>query len=228
MMKNLRASRGKFFIERLIAEGEHDRQDFKYTINDARKIARSLSAFANHRGGRLLIGVKDNGTVAGVRSEEDIYMIETAAQIYCRPEPSVTFHAYKANDEGAQVIVAEVAPSDIRPIYVQEDDGTQKAYIRVADENILAPELLVRAWRRQNSPQGSLLTLNAVETTVIDTIAASAGGMISSEQLIRTVKASRFTIEEAITKLAAIGTVGFRYHGGEFMLVLKDQSEAIG
>ena len=102
-------------------------------------------------------------------------MIETAAQIYCRPEPSVTFHAYKANDEGAQVIVAEVAPSDIRPIYVQEDDGTQKAYIRVADENILAPELLVRAWRRQNSPQGSLLTLNAVETTVIDTIAASAG-----------------------------------------------------
>ena len=79
MMKNLRASRGKFFIERLIAEGEHDRQDFKYTISDARKIARSLSAFANHRGGRLLIGVKDNGTVAGVRSEEDIYMIETAA-----------------------------------------------------------------------------------------------------------------------------------------------------
>ena len=220
MMKNLRASRGKFFIERLIAEGEHDRQDFKYTISDARKIARSLSAFANHRGGRLLIGVKDNGTVAGVRSEEDIYMIETAAQIYCRPEPSVTFHAYKANDE--------VAPSDIRPIYVQEDDGTQKAYIRVADENILAPELLVRAWRRQNSPQGSLLTLNAVETTVIDTIAASAGGMISSEQLIRMVKASRFTIEEAITKLAAIGTVEFRYHGGEFMLVLKDQSEAIG
>ena len=155
MMKNLRASRGKFFIERLIAEGEHDRQDFKYTISDARKIARSLSAFANHRGGRLLIGVKDNGTVAGVRSEEDIYMIETAAQIYCRPEPSVTFHAYKANDEGAQVIVAEVAPSDIRPIYVQEDDGTQKAYIRVADENILAPELLVRAWRRQNSAQCS-------------------------------------------------------------------------
>ncbi len=172
MMKNLRASRGKFFIERLIAEGEHDRQDFKYTISDARKIARSLSAFANHRGGRLLIGVKDNGTVAGVRSEEDIYMIETAA------------------------------PSDIRPIYVQEDDGTQKAYIRVADENILAPELLVRAWRRQNSPQGSLLTLNAVETTVIDTIAASAGGMISSEQLIRMVKASRFTIEEAVTMAA--------------------------
>ena len=128
MMKNLRASRGKFFIERLIAEGEHDRQDFKYTISDARKIARSLSAFANHRGGRLLIGVKDNGTVAGVRSEEDIYMIETAAQIYCRPEPSVTFHAYKANDEGAQVIVAEVAPSDIRPIYVQEDDGTRREY----------------------------------------------------------------------------------------------------
>ena len=46
-----------------------------------------------------------------------------------------------------------------------------------------------------SSPQGSLLTLNAVETTVIDTIAASAGGMISSKQLIRTAKASRRVLE---------------------------------
>ena len=112
MMKNLRASRGKFFIERLIAEGEHDRQDFKYTISDARKIARSLSAFANHRGGRLLIGVKDNGTVAGVRSEEDIYMIETAAQIYCRPEPSVTGnddHALPMMSMGAKGLISVVS-----------------------------------------------------------------------------------------------------------------------
>lgn len=49
------------YIRQLVSEGEHCHQDFKFEISDARKIARSLSAFANTEGGRLLIGVKDNG-----------------------------------------------------------------------------------------------------------------------------------------------------------------------
>ena len=62
------------YIHALIAEGEHQQQDFKFEISDARKIAKTLSAFANTDGGRLLIGVKDNGKIAGVRSEEEKYM----------------------------------------------------------------------------------------------------------------------------------------------------------
>ena len=50
----------------MIAEGEHQQQDFKTRIDDSRKIARTLVAFANADGGRMLIGVKDNGTVSGV------------------------------------------------------------------------------------------------------------------------------------------------------------------
>ena len=68
-------------LHHLIAQGEHQQQDFKYEISDARKIARTLSAFANTEGGRLLIGVKDNGKIAGVRSDEEIYMGEAAAAI---------------------------------------------------------------------------------------------------------------------------------------------------
>ncbi|WP_418631273.1 helix-turn-helix domain-containing protein [Waltera sp.] len=35
---------------------------------------RSVSAFANTRGGRLLIGVRDDGHISGVKSEEEIFM----------------------------------------------------------------------------------------------------------------------------------------------------------
>lgn len=52
------------YIQDLILEGEHEHQDFKYQITDARKIARSIAAFANNSGGHLLIGVKDNGNIA--------------------------------------------------------------------------------------------------------------------------------------------------------------------
>ena len=81
----MRPNSDKVYLQQLIAEGEHQQQDFKFEISDARKIARSLSAFSNTDGGRLLIGVKDNGRIAGVRSEEEIYMIEAAAKLYCRP-----------------------------------------------------------------------------------------------------------------------------------------------
>ena len=73
------------YIHDRIAEGEHQQQDFKFEISDARKIAKSLSAFSNTDGGRLLVGVKDNGKIAGVRSEEEVYMIEAAAKLYCKP-----------------------------------------------------------------------------------------------------------------------------------------------
>lgn len=94
------------YIHTLIAEGEHQQQDFKFEISDARKIAKTLSAFANTDGGRLLIGVKDNGRIAGVRSEEEKYMIEAAAQLYCIPEIDYTLQTYIV--EGKQVLVATI------------------------------------------------------------------------------------------------------------------------
>ena len=78
-MKDIRGIKGKFYIASLIEEGEHEHQDFKFAVSDARKIARSLSAFANNDGGRLLIGVKDNGAIAGVRNEEDIFVLRAAS-----------------------------------------------------------------------------------------------------------------------------------------------------
>ena len=48
------------YVQQMIEEGEQT-QDFKMRIDDAAKIARTLVAFANTDGGRLLIGVKDNG-----------------------------------------------------------------------------------------------------------------------------------------------------------------------
>ena len=67
----------KRYILSLIKEGEHQQQDFKYRVSDACKLAKSVSAFANTDGGRLLIGVRDDGNLSGVRSEEEIYMMQS-------------------------------------------------------------------------------------------------------------------------------------------------------
>ena len=121
-IKNFRAIHDKEYILELIEEGEHEMQDFKFSISDSRKIARSISAFANHSGGRLLVGVKDNGNIAGIRSEEEFYMIEQAAEMYCKPAQTVSQRLYCA--DGKYVLLVEIQPADSRPVMAQDDNHT--------------------------------------------------------------------------------------------------------
>ena len=100
-------------ILQLVTEGEHVHQDFKFAITDACKIARSLSAFSNTEGGRLLVGVKDNGKIAGIRSAEEIYMVEVAATRYCRPSVTLDSQIYKV--DGKDVLEVSVAESQHKP-----------------------------------------------------------------------------------------------------------------
>jgi predicted HTH transcriptional regulator len=47
-----------------------------------------MVSFANNKGGRLLIGVADDGTIKGVKSEdEERYMITKAAHLVFQPRP---------------------------------------------------------------------------------------------------------------------------------------------
>ena len=179
------------YIRALISEGEHVRQDFKFEISDSRKIARSLSAFANTEGGRLLIGVKDNGRIAGVRSEEEMYMVEAAAQVYCTPAVEVEMRVYRP--EGRSVLVASVGPAVRKPVLVKEEDGRRLAYVRIADENILASPVHIGLWkceaddgRAHGVPDFALLRQDPVSVTfteqereLLAVVAAASGGTFS-------------------------------------------------
>lgn len=214
-MKDIRARRGKYYLQRLIAEGEHEHQDFKFLISDARKIARSISAFANNSGGRLLIGVKDNGVIAGVRNEEDIYVIEQAAQLYCRPAQTPDFSAYK-DEEGAVVIIAEIPAAERRPVQASEPDGTWRAYYRVADENIVASPLMVKAWRRKASERPALFSLTDSEKRLIDML--SSGRCLCLEEIMTECRMSSAAAEEMILNLYALEAVDFKCVNHRFLI----------
>ncbi len=219
-MKDIRVIKGKFYLQSAIAEGEHEHQDFKYSISDARKIARSLSAFANNSGGQLLIGVKDNGVIAGVRNEEDIYVVEQAAMLYCRPPQQLEFTALRA-EEGAVVIRATIQASPTRPVQAQEPDGRWQAYYRVADENIVATPIMVKAWRRKASDEPTTLTLNDGERSLVTLL--SNKGMLSVEELARGAHLSIATTTDIITRLYTLDIVTFRFSSKrEFVVALAE------
>lgn len=143
------------YLRQLIAQGEHQQQDFKYKVTDAEKLARSVSAFANTDGGRLLIGVRDDGHISGIRSEEEIFMMHSAAYKYCEPQLSILFETMHA--EGRNVVIATVPPSPKKPIFALTADGKRRAYIRINDENILASPVHLDIWRQESSRQGTLM-----------------------------------------------------------------------
>lgn len=152
------------YIQSLILEGEHQQQDFKFGITDSRKIARSLVAFANTDGGRLLIGVKDNGVIAGVRTDEEYYMIESAAQLYSKPE--ISFESKVWKEGGRTVLEVWVPPSPLRPHYVREEHGLWQAYVRSRDENIQADEVIVAVWQKKKIKKGALIRYSRPEESL--------------------------------------------------------------
>ncbi len=214
--------KSKHYIQNLIEEGEHEQQDFKYKISDARKIARSISAFANNRGGSLLIGVKDNGNVVGVKSEEEMYMIEQAAEMYCRPPQKVHLQSYRV--EGKSVLKVDVKPATELPVKAQDDDKKWVAYYRVADENILASALHVKVWRAKQKNQPSIISFSEKEQILVDYLGENSE--ITLEEYMKVAHLSKQSAEDTLINMCAMGTLEIRYHNGKCVLVeVEDNAE---
>ena len=205
------------YLQALIREGEHQQQDFKYRVSDALKLAKSVSAFANTDGGRLLIGVRDDGNMSGVRSEEEIYMMHQAAYRYCRPEASIKFDTYHVG--GRTIVVATVPPSDRRPICVLSEDGKQRAYIRIADENIVASPVHLAIWRESQNPQGTMMTYTDSVRTILDVLHDQR---IPLNLIVRRSRIPRHKVITLLARLIRFHVVRWEYTNQQFLFNLCD------
>lgn len=163
------------YVQELISQGEHQQQDFKFEISDARKIAKSLSAFANTDGGRLLIGVKDNGKIAGVRSDEEAYMIESAACVYC--SPTVRFSMSQHRVEGKTVLEVLIPEAENKPVCAKNEENKLLAYVRIADENILASPIHLELWKQKKGVKGKLIEYTETEKMLLDRLSDGSFSM---------------------------------------------------
>ena len=204
-------------LSELIAEGEHQQQDFKYEISSVSKIAHSVSAFANTEGGRLLVGVRDNGTIAGVRSDEEIYMIDAAAHTGCRPEVDCTWETVKA--EGHTVLIATIPASARRPVMAREEDGRWRAYVRIADENIVASPVHLALWQSEQHADGTLLRFTEQQSAALDQLAKEGEAGLTLNQFCRRVSLSRKSAIRLLADLVRFALVKMEYRGQQFRFV---------
>jgi predicted HTH transcriptional regulator len=154
-------------IRKLILEGEGVTQDFKKRITSCEKIAKTMVSFANNKGGRLLIGVSDDGSISGVKSEdEEKYMITRAAHFYCKPALEPKFEEVYIEDK--TVLIAEIIKSELKPHYALGEDKKWWVYIRVKDKSVLASKIVIEVLKRENNENGVFLEYSSKEKALLE------------------------------------------------------------
>jgi predicted HTH transcriptional regulator len=164
-------------VKQLIREGEHQQQDFKFRIDDSKKIARTLVAFANTDGGRLLIGVKDNGKITGVDPTEEIHMIEAATEMYSKPK--LEFKSRVWQEDMKLVLEISIEKAANRPVLALDEEGKWKAYVRRKDHTLLANKILLNVWKHERFDQKKPEKIGEEETQLLAIISDNPGITLS-------------------------------------------------
>ena len=134
-------------IQAFVNEGENQHLEFKKKVAHPEKIVREIVAFANTEGGRLLIGVDDNGIISGVKfAEEDKFVLEKAIVDFCRPRVRFKSEIIKLSEKKS-IINYTIYESKKKPHYVVENKRG-RAYVRVKDRSIQASKEVREILRR--------------------------------------------------------------------------------
>lgn len=146
-------------VARSILKGEGTRREFKRILPRDGKAARTMCAFANTRGGLLLVGVTDKKKVHGVhRPEEIIAALASASEHGIDPPLSVELQALEV--DGPRVVACSVPLSKDRPHALLLPDGSSEVVIRVGASNRIASGPTLEALRNQRSSRRNLTRLD--------------------------------------------------------------------
>ncbi|MGE4242355.1 ATP-binding protein [Ramlibacter sp.] len=136
-------------LDAILRQPEGKTLEFKRDLSSPRPIVRTLVAFANSAGGSLVIGVDDAGRVAGIA--DPIEEAERLANIVADSvEPQLLPEIAVLPWRRTQVLVAQVAPSALRPHYVKSEGAERGTYVRLGPTNRQADAALVGEMRRRS------------------------------------------------------------------------------
>lgn len=190
-------------IRKYLISGESETLDFKQTISSAAKIAKTMVSFANHKGGTILVGVRDNRTIGGIKSEDEKYMLDLAAHFFCKPEITLLLLEHEA--EGKTIIEAIVPKGTERPYYAKDDQGKWWVYVRVNDQCILASKVTVDLMKRQQSPHNKTFSFTPLERSILQMVEAQV--KVTMPQVCQAFNISRRRATRILVNLLSVGVL---------------------
>jgi len=123
-------------IKELIGSGENKRLEFKARLPKNDAIVKTIIAFSNTAGGRLIIGVGDDRELVGV-DDSDIFELKdrVSSLIFDSCHPNILPEIYTLNIEEKLLLVVEVFRGNLLPYYLKSEGKNSGTYIRVGATN---------------------------------------------------------------------------------------------
>jgi uncharacterized membrane protein len=123
--------------------------------------------------------------------------------------------------EGKNVLEIYVPPADIKPVYAKDDENRWKAYVRVADQNILAGIVQLQVWKEEKRKRGKLLEFTRREEILLKTLKQHQGITLSKIQ--RDTGFPRKELVTLLTKLVLFDVVLMQFKDGQNRFWLKEK-----
>ncbi|MBR9861438.1 ATP-binding protein [bacterium] len=190
-------------LKELLIRGEDDTLDYKQSISSASKIAKTMSSFANNKGGILLVGVRDNRSIAGVNSEDEKYMLDLAASFYCKPEIPIEIVEHEIS--GKLILECIVPEGEDKPYSAKGEDGKYWVYIRVKDKSLLASKIVVDVLRRQRAQKGTFIKYGKNENALLKYLEKNE--RITLNDFKKLVNISRWRASKILVNLISAGII---------------------
>lgn len=101
-------------LKRIIAEGESVEVEFKQSFHSVQEIARIISAFANTQGGLLFLGLKDKGSIEGIKENIDIVQQKISqSNAIIHPAPLINVKVHTLDHRKIILIAVHKADSSV-------------------------------------------------------------------------------------------------------------------
>lgn len=190
-------------LRKYLKDGEGTTLDFKQSVSSVAKIAKTMVSFANTKGGVLLMGVRDNKTLCGVRSEDEKYMLDMAAHFYCRPELEIEISEHEA--EGKSLLEVKVPNGSNKPYYAKDEEGKWWVYVRVNDKSLLASKTTIDFLKRQQQNCESAVPMGHIERGILDFL--SKNERITMLQICKLFNISRRRASRILVNLMSLDVI---------------------
>ncbi len=188
-------------LSQLVSLGEGPSLEFKRKVPKPERIAKEVIAFANTRGGRLLLGVDDDGAITGVRdAEEEEFALHQALNTHC--DPPVEFETERVQvTPKRDVILVSVPESAGKPHFLITGENGSKpaAYVRVDDMSVEASRESVRIMREEKKNTDVLFEFGEKEQVLMRYL--DSYGRITVEQFATLVNISKRSASQTLVIL---------------------------
>ncbi|MBS1912340.1 MAG: ATP-binding protein [Bacteroidetes bacterium] len=209
-------------LRAIIEMGETDTVEFKRKFSGFEKIAKEMIALANTRGGMILVGVDDDGSIVGVDSEKsEIDLLSSSAEFYC--DPPVDYDIDVVDIDDTDVIVVHIPESRQKPhkiVYSPSESPSPPdaretgVYIRQGEKSVMASREVARVLAASQPDAPPLrVEIGSIERTLFNHLEQHE--RITLGEFRRLVNISERRASRSLVRLVRAGLIRIFTNQGE-------------